>query len=60
MYLFKIIVTSLCFITVILCTILKVFVLYSCNLLSMYDEIVYDMLANVNGIYYVHVCEQAR
>ena len=21
---------------------------------------VYDMLVNVNGIYYVHVCEQAR
>ena len=25
----------------------------------MYYEIVYDMLVNVNGIYYVHVCEQA-
>ena len=22
--------------------------------------LVYDMLVNVNGIYYVHVCEQAR
>ena len=22
--------------------------------------VVYDMLVNVNGIYYVHVCEQAR
>ena len=26
----------------------------------MYYEIVYDILVNVNGIYYVHVCEQAR
>ena len=26
----------------------------------MYYEIVYDMLVNVNVIYYVHVCEQAR
>ena len=26
----------------------------------MYYEIVYDMLVNVNGIYYVHVCEQVR
>ena len=26
----------------------------------MYYEIVYDMLVNVNDIYYVQVCEQAR
>ena len=26
----------------------------------MYYEIVYDMLVNVNVIYYVHVCEQAK
>ena len=25
-----------------------------------YEIFVYDMLVNVNGIYYVHVCEQVR
>ena len=31
-----------------------------CFILSMHYEIVYNMLENVNVIYYVHVCEQAR
>ena len=51
---------SLCFITVILCAVLQVLVLYKCNLLCILRLVVYDMLVNVNGIYYAHVCEQAR
>ena len=46
MYLFLIIVTSLCFIIVLLC--------------AVWQLLVYDMLVNVDGIYFIHVCEQAR
>ena len=56
-----IIVTCLCFIIAILYAVLQVLVLYQRNLLSIIMRLlVYDMLVNVNGIYYVHVCEQAH
>ena len=56
-----IIVTCLCFIIVILYAVLQVLVLYQRNLLSIIMRLLaYDMLVNVNGIYYAQVREQAR
>ena len=61
MYLFLIIVTSLCFIAVFYVPFYKLLfyisVIYKVCIMRLF---VYDMLVNVNLIYYVHVCEQAR
>ena len=61
MYLFLIIVTSLCFIAVFYVPFYKLLfyisVIYKVCIMRLF---VYDMLVNVNVIYYVHVCEQAR
>ena len=51
---------SLCFITVILCVVLQVLVLYKCNLLCILRLVVYDMLVNVNGIYIMHMYVNKR